>query len=346
MKSAILTELNTPLVIGDLEVTQLKVGQVLVKVLMSGICGTQLEEIKGNKQNKKYLPHLLGHEGCGIVLEIGPGVLNLNVGDKVVMHWRKGKGIESDFPTYIFKDKPITSGKINTLTELAIVSENRLTPVDKNTSNLLCTLLGCSLSTALGVIENEAKLKFGETVAIIGCGGVGLNLIQSARLGSASKVVAADIVSSKLGLAIEAGADKFIDLANQSLDEVFSYLPNQKADVIIDTTGDLDTVFKSFKYLSNSGRIVEVGWPKIKNQFFFDTETINLGDNGKSIIFSQGGGFVPHQDIPRYLNLFNSRPLNFDFLVKNQFHLLDTNKGIEALESGLAGRVIITMDEV
>ena len=100
-KAAILTEIGKPLVVSEIETTELKVGQVLIKILMSGLCGAQLQELAGLKGNSKFVPHLLGHEGCGIVEEIGPGVTTVKVGDKVVMHWRKGDGIESDFPTYI-----------------------------------------------------------------------------------------------------------------------------------------------------------------------------------------------------------------------------------------------------
>ena len=101
MKAAILTELRKPLVIAEVELPKaLDVGQVLVKVYCSGICGSQLGEIDGVKGEDKYLPHLLGHEGSGTVLAIGPGVRYVRPGDKVVLHWRKGLGIEAATPAY------------------------------------------------------------------------------------------------------------------------------------------------------------------------------------------------------------------------------------------------------
>ena len=125
MKAAILEKINHPLLIKDVDCTALKVGQVLVKNIMSGLCGAQLHEIRGHKGNEKFLPHLMGHEGCGIVMEVGTGVGTVKVGDKVVMHWRQGSGIESDFPNYILDNKVISSGKVTTLSEYSIVSENR-----------------------------------------------------------------------------------------------------------------------------------------------------------------------------------------------------------------------------
>jgi len=138
MQAAILTEINKPLIICEVKTTSLAIGQVLVRVLVSGICGSQLHEISGHKGNARFLPHLMGHEGCGIVEEIGPGVREVAIGDKVVMHWRPGKGIESEFPRYVMNDREFSSGKVNTLTEYAIVSENRLTRVPQDT-NRVCS---------------------------------------------------------------------------------------------------------------------------------------------------------------------------------------------------------------
>ena len=197
IKAAILEKLNSPLAIRELDLTELSVGQVLVKVIVSGICGSQLHEINGNKGNGKFLPHLMGHEGCGLVEEIGPGVSKVKPGDKVVMHWRPGLGIEADFPKYNLDGKIFSSGKVNTLTEKAIVSENRLTVVPPDTNSEFAALLGCSLTTALGVIDNESNLRFGEKVAVIGCGGVGLNVLTAARLRGAGEIHAVDMSTSK-----------------------------------------------------------------------------------------------------------------------------------------------------
>ena len=98
MKAAVLEKIDAPLTVRDVELTELKFGQVLVKVLVSGLCGAQLHEIRGHKGNAKFLPHLMGHEGCGIVEEVGLGVTTVKPGDKVVMHWRLGEGMEAPIP--------------------------------------------------------------------------------------------------------------------------------------------------------------------------------------------------------------------------------------------------------
>ena len=169
MKAAILEKIDHPLVVADVALTEIKFGQVAVKIIVSGVCGAQLQEIAGQKGNAKFVPHLLGHEGCGIVECVGEGVTRVKVGDTVILHWKKGEGIESPFPEYIYDGRKISSGKITTLSEKSIVSENRLTPVPQNIPDEFCALLGCGLSTALGIVNYDANIKFGETVLVIGC---------------------------------------------------------------------------------------------------------------------------------------------------------------------------------
>ena len=127
-KAAILIELNTPLVVDEIEMPPLDVGQVLVQMHCSGICGAQLGEISGAKGPDKFLPHLLGHEGGAIVLETGPGVTQVHAGDRVCMHWRKGAGIQAQPAKYHWNGRTVNAGWVTTFSEHSIVSENRVTP--------------------------------------------------------------------------------------------------------------------------------------------------------------------------------------------------------------------------
>ena len=252
MKAVVLEELNQPLTLREVGLTELKFGQVLVKVLVSGLCGSQLREIKGHKGNEKFLPHLMGHEGCGIVESVGIGVTTVRPGDKVVMHCHLGSGIDSPFPSYTLDGKTISSKKVTTLSEFSIVSENRVTKIDLQTPSVLAAMLGCSLTTALGIVDNECELKFGESVAILGCGGVGLNLIQAAKMKNASPIYGVDVNQSMFDLASQLGADCFVyDI---------QYLPN-KCDVIIDTTGIPDVISAAFERLKPGGRLILTGQP-------------------------------------------------------------------------------------
>ena len=197
MKAAVLETINAPLTVAEVGLGELSFGQVLVKVLVSGICGAQLQEIAGDKNNAKFVPHLLGHEGCGVVESVGAGVTKVKKGDKVVMHWRKGDGIEADFPTYMFKGKAMKSGKVTTFSEYSIVSENRVTPVPVSVPNDFCALLGCGLSTALGAVANDAQVRPGESVMVVGLGGLGACFVKASRHSGAHPIIGVDIVDSK-----------------------------------------------------------------------------------------------------------------------------------------------------
>lgn len=336
MKAVVLEQIDAPLAIRNVELTELKVGQVLVRILVSGLCGAQLHEIRGHKGNAKFLPHLMGHEGCGIVEEVGPGVTNVNVGDKVVMHWRPGTGIEAPFPSYILDGKPMSSGKVTTLSEYSIVSENRLTKVPQDTPPELCAILGCALTTAMGIIDNEVDLKFGESVAVVGCGGVGLNLIQAAALKSACPIYAIDNNVTKRELCFTAGASLFINSIN-NLDE--------QVDVIIDTTGIPEVISECVSKLSGKGRMILVGQPAPGR----GVEVINalnlFNGMGQTIKATQGGKTNPTEDIPRYVRMHQEGLLDVKQFVTHKFKLNQINEAFDLLKSGNAGRIIIEIGE-
>ena len=336
MKAAVLEKLNYPLAIREVFPTELLPGQVYVKVLASGLCGAQLHEIRGHRGNEKFLPHLMGHEGCGIVKEVGPGVTTVQEGDKVVMHWRPGSGIASEFPKYHLGEKIISSGKCTTLSEFSIVSENRLTKVPHDTPTVLAAMLGCSLTSAMGIIDNECNLKFGESVAIIGCGGVGLNLIQAAKMKSAYPVYGVDI------------NDKLFDLTHQIGVDIFTcdleFIPH-KVDVILDTTGVPEVISKAFDKLAPSGRLIMVGQPAPGTDLNIFNPLSMFDGQGKSIRASHGGGTKPDEDIPRYIKLANREMLDFNTLHTDTFALDNINDAFDLLKTGNAGRIIIKIGE-
>ena len=336
MKAAVLEELNQPLTLREVGLTELRFGQVLVKVLVSGLCGAQLHEIKGHKGNGKFLPHLMGHEGCGIVEGVGIGVTTVKPGDKVVMHWRPGSGVESPFPSYTLDGKTISSGKVTTLSEFSIVSENRVTKIDFKTPSVLAAMLGCSLTTALGIIDNECELKFGESVAIIGCGGVGLNLIQAAKMKSASPIYGVDVNQNMFELSTQLGADCFV----YDID----YLPS-KCDVIIDTTGIPDVISKAFERLNPGGRLVLVGQPAPDRIVCLPNAVSMFDGSGKSIRATQGGRTDPEKDIPRYINLALKGLLDYETLHTHTFSLDEVNEAFDLLKSGNAGRIMVKINE-
>jgi len=343
-KAAILHTVDAPLRIATVELTDLSFGQVLVRMLASGICGAQLLEIGGHKGNAKFMPHLLGHEGVGIVEDIGIGVSKVKKGDKVILHWRKGDGIESDFPTYILDGKPIRSGKVTTFSEYSIVSENRVTSVPNETPNELCALLGCGLSTALGVIKDEANVRFGESVMIVGAGGMGINMVKAATLASAYPIISIDINDHKRELALSLGAHLFINSSTHSIaDELVKHFGIKEVDVIIDTPGNKHALRESIPFLSGVGRFIMVGQPKPGESVELLNANHMFGGEGKMIKATQGGKFSPSQDIPRYIRLHKVGILKVDNIITHRIKLDEINEAIELVRKGQASRILIEM---
>lgn len=335
-RAAILERLNAPLVLDEIQNAELGFGQVLVRVFLSGICGAQLQEIAGQKGNAKFLPHLLGHEGCGVVAATGPGVTNVKPGQRVVMHWRKGAGMESDFPRYLWRGKEMRSGLVTTFAEYSVCSENRLTAVPDDTPMELCALLGCGLSTALGTAEHDAAIQFGERVLVVGVGGLGANLIQACRL-RGGVVTACDLRPEKAKLADDmCAADFFASNATE-------WAKKRDFDCIIDTAGHPETMAKAIGCLAPSGRYVMVGQPPPAATVELLNAAHLFGGDGKVIRATQGGGFRPHVDIPRYVRLWQSGALDLSKLVTRRINLDQINEGIAAVRAGEAGRVLVDM---
>jgi len=343
IEAAILFEQRKPLVFENIELQdELEIGQVFVKLHTSGICGSQIGEIEGVKGHDLYLPHLMGHEGCGTVLQVGPGVKTVSVGDKVVLHWKKGEGIQSHTPSYSLNGTKINAGWVTTFNSHSIVSENRCTKIPSETDNELAALFGCAITTGFGVIENNAKLKMGESIVIFGSGGVGLNMIQAASLHSGWPIIAVDIFDNKLDLAKKFGATHTINTNKEDVkNKINSILGKKGVDVFVDNTGIPKIIEIGYSLLNNQGRLVLVGVPKIGSNINIFSLPMHFG---KKIIGSHGGESSPESDIPRFLNLLKNGKLNFKELISKKYKLKEINQAIESFKDGsLPGRIIIEL---
>jgi len=344
MKAAILLSQKAPLIVDEIGLPEtLEIGQVLVKVHFSGICGSQLGEIDGVKGEDKFLPHLLGHEASGVVMETGPGVKHVKCGDTVVMHWRKGLGIDAKPPTYQWRGNNLNAGSITTFNEYAIVSENRLTPIPSDADLEVAALFGCAVTTGFGVIVNNAKLKIGESIVVFGAGGVGLNIIQAAALVSAYPIIAVDRFDERLKLAQTAGATHLINSLHQDAEKTISEITQAHGvDCFIDNTGNPDIIKLGYQMTNPQGRIILVGVPSKGNDISIYSLPLHFG---KSITGSHGGETEPHLDIPRYHALFRAGRIKLKDFVTNTFALDDINQAIQSMRDGTAaGRCLIAME--
>lgn len=340
-KAAILVELNKPLVVTEIGLPdELDVGQVLVQVHYSGICGSQLGEIDGAKGDDRFLPHLLGHEGAGIVVGIGAGVRHVKPGDKVVLHWRKGLGIEASPPNYTWDGKKVNAGWITTFNEYAVVSENRVTPIPDNSDLEVATLLGCAVTTGFGVVVNNAKVKIGESVVVFGAGGVGLNIVQAAAMSSGHPLIAVDLYDGKLELARSLGATHTINARKENAEEkILKILGGRALDVFIDNTGNPEIIEKGYRMTGPQGRVVLVGVPRKGNNISIYSLPLHFG---KTLSGSHGGEAVPQEDIPRYRCMFEEGRLQLKELITEYSSLDEINTAIERMRDGsISGRCLI-----
>ncbi len=299
MKAAVLEQIGHPLAIRDLDIPPLQPGQALVKILCTGICGSQLQEIDGLKGDPAHLPHLLGHEGCGIVEAVDNVVTTVKPGDKVVMHWRKGEGCDVGGAVY----GNVKSGPVTTFSEYSIVSENRVTAIPQDIPSDFAALLGCALSTAVSIVENEARLNIGDVVSVIGCGGLGLSIIFALTMRKSElwKVYGVDLIRSKKELVEKFHLAKFV-----------LGIPSMPAsDVVIDT----------------------VSHRQMGNRY------ISLQKNGTSAGGFDPAKDIPRYCEMFRHGTFDG----YEKIITHRISLDQINEGIQLMRDGKAGRVMIEM---
>ena len=342
-RAAILAESRRPLVVDEIAMPKaLDAGQVLVRVLYTTICGAQINEIDALKGPDKFLPHLLGHEASAEVIEIGPGATTVKQGDMVVLHWRPSNGIQSRTPTYSWRGQKLNAGWVTTFNEYAVISENRMTVIPADFDLKVAPLLGCAVTTAAGVVNNNAKLKIGESVVVFGVGGVGLNVVQFAALAGGHPIVAVDLLDHKLDMARVRGATHTLNSAGMSgaevSDAIRDIVGRDGPDKIIETTGVGSVIENAYELTHKDGGLILVGVPHEK----VTINTLRVHFN-MMLTGSEGGSAVPQVDIPRIIRLVRAGKLSFDGIITDEFSLDDINAAFDLVRSGKAGRVLINV---
>jgi S-(hydroxymethyl)glutathione dehydrogenase / alcohol dehydrogenase len=340
-KAAILARSRAPLVVDEMSLPdELGVGQVLVKIIGTTICGAQINEIEAAKGPDKFLPHLLGHEASATVVEIGPGVANVKPGDRVVLHWRPGRGIQCRPPAYKWRGETLNAGWVTTFNEYAVVSENRMTVIVEDFDLKIAPLLGCAVTTAAGVINNDAGVKIGESLVVFGIGGVGLNVVQFAHLAGAYPIVAVDLRDSKLAMAKARGATHTLNASNVGdiAKDVRRIVGDAGPDNVIETTGAKSVIELAYELTNADGTCVLVGVPSEKVTIY----TLPIHFN-KVLTGSHGGDALPHLDIPRFIRLIKAGRLSFEGIITHEFPLDEINTALDVVRSGEAGRVLVNV---
>lgn len=336
--AAILVELNK-LVIDEIEIPVLKPGQVLVEIDYSGVCHTQVLEVRGYRGKDPFLPHCLGHEGSGRVVEVGPKVEKVKQGDSVILSWMKGSGANVAGTAYSWKGATVNAGAITTFSRLAVISENRLTPIPAYVPMKEAALLGCALPTGLGAIFNTAQPKPGQSLAVFGCGGIGLCAIRGATLVGCAPIIAIDLVPSKLDTAKSFGATHCVDASTTDPLQALSQLG--QLDFAIEASGSPIAMGQALQAVrAQGGTAVIVGNARFGSSLTIDPQQFN---QGKRLLGTWGGDNQPDLHFPRYCNLIQHGHLSLKPFLSNVYSLSELDTALSDLEQGRALRPLIDL---
>ena len=341
-EAAVLVELNQPLRLMKLTLPELKAGQVLVDVAYSGVCRTQLLEARGQRGPDRFLPHALGHEGAGTVVETGLGVTKVKRGDRVVLSWIKGSGAEVPATLYQSAHGKVNSGSIATFMRRTVTCENRLTMIPKAVPLRDGTLLGCAVPTGIGMVLNTASVRPGSSVAIFGAGGIGLSAVLAAALSNATKIIVVDQFDHKLARARELGATHGINASvDDPVSKIFEITAGEGVDYAIEAVGRPETMESAFRAVRyNGGLCILAGNLPHGGRITIDPYDLI---KGKRLVGTWGGESQPDRDIPRYVDLIVSGKLNLGSLITHEYALDGVNRALDDLEAGRVGRALINM---
>ena len=337
--AAVLVEPGRPLALEELDVPSLAPGQALVEIAWSGVCHTQVLECRGHRGADRHLPHCLGHEGAGIVRDLGPGTTKVRSGDAVVLSWIKGSGRDVPGAVYQGRGRRVHAGAVTTFSQHAVVSENRLTPLPAGIGLREAAALGCALPTGLGAVLNTARPRAGDALAVFGTGGIGLCAVAAGAVAGCVPVVAIDVRAEKLALARRFGATHTIDAASEDVASVLARLVPGGLDVAIEATGRPDVMAQALAAVRDrGGTAVVVGNARHGERLVFDPFELN---RGKRLLGTWGGDSDPDRDFPRYARLVAAGRVPAGELLSGPYRLADVNRALDDLERGVAARPLI-----
>lgn len=339
--AAVLEELGKPLIVKDIEIPELLAGQVLVKVLFSGVCRSQVMEVRGGRGNDPWLPHLLGHEGSGIVVAIGAGVCKVRAGDEVILGWVKGEGLDAPGAKYRCGTQTVNSGRVTTFCNYTIVSESRLVKKPIELPFDTAVLFGCALPTGAGMILNELKPSANQSVVVIGLGGIGLSALMALRALDIKLVIAVDISDEKLELAKQLGATYTLNSSKEGFDRAVNQLTSGGADLCVESGGQVATIELGFSLIrKGGGKLLFASHPS-------EGHMIRLAPHelisGKQIAGSWGGATLPDRDIPVMFEIFKNANIPLGTLLTKRYSLDQINEALDDLDAGRVFRPLIVM---
>lgn len=357
VRGVVVHEANGPVGIETILVPDPGPGEVVVEVAACGVCHTDLHYSQGGIADD--FPFLLGHEAAGTVSEVGPGVTEVSPGDYVVLNWRavcgQCRACARGRPQYCFdthnatQAMTLTDGTelsaalgIGAFADKTLVAAGQCTRVDPAAPPEVAGLLGCGVMAGLGAAVNTAGVTRGDTVAVIGCGGVGAAAVAGASLAGARRVIAVDIDDRKLQGARRFGATHTVNSADDDPVEVIRRLTDGNgADVVIDAVGLPETYKQAFYARDLAGTLVLVGVPR--PEATLELPLLDVFGRGGSLKSSWYGDCLPSRDFPMLVDLYTQGRLDLEGFVSERIGLSEVQQAFEHMEAGEVLRSVVMM---
>ena len=360
MRAAVLHQARTPLKIETVELDGPKRGEVQVRISATGICYSDFHNILGHRPPD--FPAILGHEGAGMVEAVGEDVRRLKVGDRVILSFRPNCGgcsycvtgipvlcnghpgsrkLMSDGTARVRLDgTPVfVASRLGTFAEHVVCPEDQAIPIECDIPSEVAALVACSVTTGVCAVTNAAQVPSGSTVAVIGCGGVGLNIVQGARLVGASQVIAIDILDNKLEYAREFGATHVVNSRQADAVREVRALTRGGVDFAFEAVGVSEAIEQALECVRPGGKAVVVGLAP--DGALARINAYKLASEQKTLMGTAYGNARPRVDIPRMVAHYTSKQLDLDRLVSRRYRFDEINEAFAALERGEVKRGVI-----
>ena len=332
-RAAVLENFKKKLKIIKIKIKNPQENQILVKLKYSGVCKSHIMEIDGKRSNKKWLPHMLGHEGSGKVIKIGKNVNNFKIGDKVFLSWIKNNKKDCLNINYLKNKKIINSGKVTTFSTHSIVSSNRVYHLPKNIDYKVGALLGCAFPTGFGIVLNSLPKKKKIKILIIGLGGIGLSSLIAATSLGYEKIDVLEINQNKI-----IQVKKYLKNKNIIFHKNIEFIKKENYDKVIETSGNIDILSKSLNFVHNKGKVIFASHPDSKLKIKISPYDLI---KGKKIEGSWGGNIKFNRDINKICKILIKSKVIKKLFSNKVYSLSQINLAINDLRKGKSIRPLI-----
>jgi NDMA-dependent alcohol dehydrogenase len=356
-RAAVLSAAHEPLAVDTLAVRDPRDGEVLVRIGASGVCHSDLHAINGDLPMPT--PCVLGHEGAGTVEAVGSGVRHVAPGNHVVLNWvpfcgacwycQSGRnylcemGYVKAMAAEVFHQNGTTVNQfagVGSMAEYTVVPESACIPIDADVPLDRACLIGCGVMTGVGAVINTARVQPGESVAVFGAGGVGLNVVQGAHIAGANPIIAVDLNDKKLALAKQFGATHTVNGGTTDAPSAIQDLTSGRGvDYAFEVIGRPEVVTQAFLSVRRGGKAVVVGVPPAMEMFSLPGMLFPLAE--KSLIGSLYGSALMARDVPRLIALYRAGRLKLDELITRRYALAQVNEAFAAMEKGEVARAVL-----